>query len=126
MTRHAVSTPEAPQAIGPYSQALRCGEWLFVSGQIPLDPEGRLVPGGIAEQTERVILNIGAILRAEGLGLEHVAKTTVFLAQMKDFPAMNEIYARFFKAPFPARATVQAAALPRGVAVEIEAIATTG
>lgn len=123
----AISTNDAPGAIGPYSQAIRSGGMLFTSGQIPTDPAtGALVPGGIAEQTTRVCRNLQAVLAAAGLTFAHVVKTTVFLKSMADFAAMNAIYATFF-APEgtvpPARSTVQVAALPKDALVEIECIA---
>jgi 2-iminobutanoate/2-iminopropanoate deaminase len=122
--RDPVSTPEAPAAIGPYSQAIRAGGFLFVSGQIPLDPAtGALVGGGIADQTRQVCRNLGAILQAAGLSFDRVVKTTVYLQDMSEFAAMNEVYASFFLAPAPARATIQAAGLPRDVRVEIDLIA---
>ena len=125
--REAVSTPDAPAAIGPYSQAIRSGRLLFVSGQIPLDPgSGTLVTGGIADQTERVLQNLGAILRAAGGSFDQVVKTTVYLADMSEFAAMNEVYGRYFPSPAPARATIQAARLPRDVRVEIDLIADLG
>jgi 2-iminobutanoate/2-iminopropanoate deaminase len=120
----AISTPDAPGAIGPYSPAIKAGNLLFLSGQIPLDPAtGALVDGGIAVQTERVMRNIAALLKAAGAGFEHVARTTVFLADMNEFAAMNEVYAKFVADPPPARATVQVARLPRDVRVEIDVIA---
>jgi 2-iminobutanoate/2-iminopropanoate deaminase len=123
----ALTTKDAPAAIGPYSQAIRAGDFLFVSGQIPLDPaSGTLVGGGIADQTHRVLLNLGAILRAAGVSFDRVVKTTVYLQDMSEFAAMNEIYATYFPAPAPARATVQAARLPRDVKVEIDLIAYIG
>jgi 2-iminobutanoate/2-iminopropanoate deaminase len=122
--RDRVQTEHAPAAIGPYSQAIRAGGFVFVSGQIPIDPQtGEFVSGGVAEQTERVLKNLTAVLEASGSSLEKVVKTTVFLADMKDFGAMNEVYARFFAAEPPARATVAAAGLPRDARVEIEAVA---
>jgi 2-iminobutanoate/2-iminopropanoate deaminase len=122
--RQPVSTDEAPKAIGPYSQAIRAGQFLFLSGQVGFDPAtGQLVPGGISEQTYRVLQNVGAILSAAGLSFDHVVKTTVFLADMNDFAAMNDIYASYFKSPAPARSTVQAARLPRDAKIEIEVIA---
>lgn len=125
--KHAVSTKEAPGAIGPYSQAIKAGGFLFVSGQIPIDPAtGAVIPGGIAEQTRRVLDNLKAILHAGGASFESVVKTTVYLADMSDFSAMNEIYGTYFPTPAPARATVQAARLPRDVKVEIDSIAITG
>ena len=122
--REAVAAPDAPQAIGPYSQAIKAGNLLFVSGQIPIDPAtGELVEGGVAPQTEQVLRNITALLRAAGAGFDHVVRTTVFLADMSEFAAMNTVYGQFVVDPPPARATVQVARLPRDVRVEIEAIA---
>ena len=119
-----VTTPDAPGAIGPYSQAIRAGDFVFLSGQIPLDPgTGQLVAGGIAEQTHQVLKNLGAVLAAAGTSYARVVKTTVYLADMGEFTAMNEIYATYFSSPAPARATVQAARLPRDVRVEIDAVA---
>ncbi|HXT68510.1 MAG TPA: RidA family protein [Vicinamibacterales bacterium] len=123
----AVSTPGAPGAIGPYSQAIRAGDFLFASGQIPIDPAtGQLVTGGIVEQTHQVLKNLGAVLAAAGTSYSRVVKTTVYLADMGEFSAMNEIYATYFTSPAPARATVQAARLPRDVRVEIDLIAYLG
>jgi 2-iminobutanoate/2-iminopropanoate deaminase len=126
-SKTAVSTNEAPAAIGPYSQAVRVGDMLFTSGQIPIDPaSGNLVPGGITEQTTRVLENLKAVLGAAGIDMVHVVKTTVFLKDMKDFAAMNAVYAHYF-APAgivaPARSTVQVAALPKDALVEIDCIA---
>jgi 2-iminobutanoate/2-iminopropanoate deaminase len=122
--RQAVAAPGAPGPIGPYSPAIRSGNLLFLSGQIPLDPAtGTLVGGDIAAQTEQVMRNIGALLGAAGAGFEHVVRTTVYLADMNEFAAMNDVYARFVVDPPPARATVQVARLPRDVRVEIDAIA---
>ena len=119
-----IATDRAPQAIGPYSQAVRAGSLVFASGQIPIDPAtGEFVAGGIAEQTEQVLRNLTAVFEAAGVGLKQVVKTTVFLADMDDFAVMNEVYGRFFAQQPPARATVQAARLPRDARVEIEAIA---
>ena len=119
-----VATPNAPRAIGPYSQATRAGGLLFTAGQVGFDPStGELVDGGIAEQTERVLQNLRAILQAAGLDMAHVVKTTVFLVDMADFAAMNKVYAEAFGDHRPARSTVAVAALPRGARVEIEAIA---
>jgi 2-iminobutanoate/2-iminopropanoate deaminase len=124
MPIETVATSGAPRAIGPYSQALRAGGFLFTAGQVGFDPTtGELVDGGIAEQTRQVLLNIGAILEAGGSGLAQVVKTTVFLVDMADFGAMNEVYAEAFGAHRPARSTVAVAALPRGARVEIEAVA---
>jgi 2-iminobutanoate/2-iminopropanoate deaminase len=123
-TPEAVSTAEAPQAIGPYSQAVKAGPFLFASGQIPLDPtSGQMVEGDIAAQTHRVFQNLKAVLSAAGTSLERVARTTVYLADMNDFAAMNEVYGTYFSAPFPARATIQAARLPKDARVEIDVIA---
>lgn len=125
--REIIKTESAPAAIGPYSQAVRAGGFVFASGQIPLDPNtGSMVAGGVAEQTEQVMRNLGALLEAAGTGLDRVVKTTVFLADMNDFSEMNEVYGRYFKESPPARATVQAARLPRDARVEIEAIALSG
>lgn len=122
--RERVQTENAPAAIGPYSQAIKAGGFVFVSGQIPLDPQtGQFVSGGIAEQTVRVLKNLAAVLEASGSSLNQVVKTTVFLADMKEFTGMNEVYAEFFPDPPPARATVAAAGLPRDARVEIEAVA---
>ena len=119
-----VATPNAPRAIGPYSQATRAGGLLFTAGPVGFDPStGELVDGGIAEQTERVLLNIRAILQASGLDMANVVKTTVFLVDMADFAVMNTAYAHAFGEHRPARSTVAVAALPRGARVEIEAIA---
>ncbi|HZN08294.1 MAG TPA: RidA family protein [Pyrinomonadaceae bacterium] len=124
MLREPVKTTHAPAALGPYSQAIKAGGFVYVSGQVPIDPEtGEFVPGGIAEQTDRVLKNVAAVLEAAGSGLDLVVKTTVFLADMNEFAAMNEVYAKFFKEAPPARATVQAARLPRDARVEIEAVA---
>ena len=123
----AVSTPAAPGAIGPYSQAIRAGDFLFLSGQIPLDPAtGQVVEGGIAEQTHQVLKNLGAVLTAAGSSYGRVVKTTVYLADMAEFAEMNATYAGYFAAPAPARATIQAAGLPRGVRVEIDIVAYLG
>ena len=120
-----VSTAQAPQAIGPYSQAVRANGFLFTAGQVALDPDkGELVAGGIAEQTARALENLGAILTAAQSDFSQVVKTTVFLVDMADFTAMNEVYARVFGDHRPARSTVAVAALPRGARVEIEVIAT--
>ncbi len=122
--REIVSTEQAPRAIGPYSQAIRAGNLLFCSGQIPIDPStGEFVSGGVAEQTEQVLRNLSAVLTASQSSLNQVVKTTVFLADMDDFTAMNEVYGRFFGENPPARSTVEAARLPRDAKVEIDAIA---
>ena len=120
----AITSGGAPAAIGPYSQAVRAGGFVFVSGQIPLDPAtGQVVGGGIAAQADRVLRSLQAILEASGSGLDRVVKTTVFLTDLGGFAEVNEVYARFFTGLPPARATVQVAALPRGVGIEIEAVA---
>ena len=124
--RRAVSSPAAAPAIGPYSAGLQVGQLVFLSGQIPLDATGTLVPGGIREQTVRVMENLKAVLAAAGTDLAHVVKTTIYLADLGDFATVNEIYATYFAEPFPARATVQVARLPRDVRVEIDAIAVRG
>ena len=120
----AVHTENAPVAIGPYSQAVQAGNTIYVSGQIPIDPAvGELVPGGIEEQTRRSLTNISNILSAAGYSMQDVVKTTVLLADIADFAAMNAVYAEFFTEPYPARAAFQAAAIPKGAKVEIECIA---
>ena len=122
--KEVVSTDKAPGAIGPYSQAIKAGGMIFCSGQIPIDPAtGEFVAGGVAEQTEQVFKNLIAVLEAGGSNLDGVVKTTVFLADMNDFAAMNEVYARYFDSNKPARATVQAGRLPRDAKVEIDCIA---
>jgi 2-iminobutanoate/2-iminopropanoate deaminase len=119
-----ISTENAPGAIGPYSQAVKTGNMVFCSGQIPIDVStGEFVSNDVAEQTRQVLKNLKAVLNATGAGLNHVVKTTVFLADMNDFTAMNEVYAEFFNDNKPARATVQAARLPRDARVEIDCIA---
>lgn len=123
--KHAVSSPGAPKAIGPYSQAVRAGQLLFASGQIPTDPAtGALVEGDVAAQTRRVFDNLSAVLNAANLSFASVVRTTVFLADMNDFAAMNEVYGQYFSEPYPARATVQAARLPKDARVEIDVIAS--
>jgi 2-iminobutanoate/2-iminopropanoate deaminase len=127
MTKEIIATDEAPKAIGPYSQAVRAGGFIFLSGQIPLNPEtGELVSGDIGAQTERVLENLQAVLRAAGADLDHVVKCTVYLDNMDDFAAMNEVYGRFFSKDPPARAAVEVSRLPKGVGVEIEAVAFVG
>ncbi len=123
MKKVAINTDQAPAASGPYTQALAVGPFVFVSGQIPLDPQGNLVKGDIVVQTCQVIANLKAVLAAAGLTLKDVVKTTVFLADLADFQEMNRAYAEFFPGHPPARSTVQVAGLPRGAAIEIEAIA---
>ena len=122
--REIIQTDHAPAAIGPYSQAVKTNGLIFASGQIPIDPKsGQFVEGGIREQTKQVLKNLSAVLEAAGSSLSRVVKTTVFLADMQEFGAMNEVYGEFFKEEPPARATVEAARLPRDARVEIEAIA---
>jgi 2-iminobutanoate/2-iminopropanoate deaminase len=122
--REGIATDAAPRAIGPYSQAVRAGNLLFCSGQIPLDPAtGQLVSGDIAAQTRQVFSNLRGVLDASGASFDHVVRTTVYLADMNDFAAMNEVYATFFASPAPARSTIQAARLPRDARVEIDVIA---
>jgi 2-iminobutanoate/2-iminopropanoate deaminase len=123
-SREVISTPNAPKAIGPYSQAIRANGFLFISGQVCFDPAtGNLISGGIQEQTEQVIKNLSAILQAAGSGLEKVVKTTVYLKNMSEFAQMNDVYGRFFPSAPPARSTVEVARLPKDVAVEIDVIA---
>ncbi len=123
--REPIATKDAPQAIGPYSQAIKSGGLVFCSGQIALDPaSGQIVAGDVAAQTERVLKNLAAVLKSAGSGMNKVLKTTVFLKSMGDFAAMNEVYGKHFQAPFPARSTVEVARLPKDVLVEIDVIAT--
>jgi 2-iminobutanoate/2-iminopropanoate deaminase len=125
--RKVIHSVLAPQAIGPYSQAVRTGDLIFVSGQIPLDPQtGELVAGDIGAQTERVLQNVQAVLESAGSAMAHIVKTTVFLADIADFAAMNEVYGRFFPNDPPARSAFQVAALPKGARVEIEVVAQAG
>ncbi|HJR40972.1 MAG TPA: RidA family protein [Gemmatimonadaceae bacterium] len=124
MKPERISTEQAPSAIGPYAQGVVAGGFLFTAGQIALDPtSGEVIEGDVANQTERVMRNLEAVLRAAGASWEDVVKTTVYLQDMRDFPAMNEVYARALGAARPARSTVQVAGLPRGVLVEIDCIA---
>jgi 2-iminobutanoate/2-iminopropanoate deaminase len=124
LRREPVQTSNAPAAIGPYSQAIKVGEFVYTSGQVALDPAtGEFIGGGIAEQTERVLKNVAAVLEAAGSSLDQVVKTLVFLADMNDFSAMNEVYGKFFTGAPPARSTVQAARLPKDALIEIEAVA---
>ena len=125
--RQAVQTDQAPETIGPYSQAVRAGSLLFISGQIPLNPaSGQVIGGDAATQTHRVMQSIGAILRAAGAGYDQVVRTTIYLVDLADFAQVNEAYGSYFDDPAPTRATVQVAALPKGVRVEIDAIAHLG
>jgi 2-iminobutanoate/2-iminopropanoate deaminase len=124
MMREVISTKSAPQAIGPYSQAIRANGFVFTSGQVAIDPANQqVIAGDVAAQTERVLQNVGAILSAAGTSLEKVVRSTVFLKNMNDFAAMNEVYGRFFKSNPPARSTVEVARLPKDVLVEIDVIA---
>lgn len=124
MTINAISTDKAPKAIGPYSQAIRAGDLVFCSGQIPLDPQsGQLVSGDIRTQTKRVLDNLESVLKAAGSDLKSVVKTTIYLQDLNDFAAVNETYATYFQPPYPARVTIQAARLPLGSQVEIDAVA---
>jgi 2-iminobutanoate/2-iminopropanoate deaminase len=123
----AVSTGSAPKALGPYSQGIRAGQFMFVSGQVPIDPQtGDLVQGSIGDQTRRVFQNIGEILKAGGASFQHVVRTTVYLADLGDFSAMNDVYATFFTPPQPARSTIEAARLPRDARIEVDVIAFLG
>lgn len=124
MSKIAVSSAAAPAAIGPYSQAIECDGWLFLSGQIPLDPSsGELIEGDVAAQTEQVLTNLSAVLSAANASFDDIVKTTIYLTDLSDFSAVNAVYAKRFAANPPARATVQVAALPKGARVEIEAVA---
>jgi len=125
MPREAIVSAGAPKAVGPYSAAVRSGGLLFLSGQIPLDPvSGQMVQGDVQAATRRVMDNLGALLAAAGLSFASVVRTTIFLADMNDFAAVNEVYGSYFSEPYPSRATVQVAALPKGARVEIDAIAS--
>ena len=122
--RDVIATPDAPKAIGPYSQAIKAGGFVFTAGQVAFDPAtGQVVPGDVAAQTERVMKNLAAILQAAGAGFEKAVRCTVFLKSMNDFAAMNEVYGRYFTAAPPARSTVEVARLPKDVLVEIDVIA---
>ena len=124
--KEKIQTDQAPKAIGPYSQAIKCGDLVFCSGQIPLSPTtGKLVEGGVAEQTHQVLKNLQAILTKAGSSMDKVVKTTIFLTDLGDFGVVNEIYGSYFQEPFPARATIQVSRLPMNVVVEIEAVAST-
>lgn len=122
--KKVIAAPSAPPAVGPYSQGIRTGNFVYLAGQIPLvGDSGKLVDGGITEQTEQVVANIKALLASEGLSLANVVKSTVFLADMNDFSAMNAVYSKHFTAPFPARSTIQVARIPKDSLVEIEVVA---
>ncbi|MEG0176303.1 RidA family protein [Anaerorhabdus sp.] len=121
MFTQAISSPNAPKALGPYSQAIKLGDFVYLSGQIPMDPTtGEIVEGGIQEQTQQVLRNIEAVLAEMNLETRHVVKTTVFMTDLSEFEAMNQIYALYFAEPFPARSTIQVAGLPKGAKIEIE------
>lgn len=127
MTKRIIATADAPAAIGPYSQAVRVGELIFLSGQIPLDPRtGQMVSGSVATQARRVMENLGAVLRAADAKFDDVVRSTIYLTNLDDFASVNEVYGSYFSSEPPARATVQVAALPRGAEVEIEMIAHVG
>ena len=126
MAREIIQTPNAPAAVGPYSQAVKVGPLLFVSGQVPLDTAGNRVQGGVAKETERCLENIKAVLEAAGARMEHCVKLTVYLTDMGDFKFMNQVYERYFSVNPPARSTVQVAKLPKEAKVEIDAIAVIG
>jgi 2-iminobutanoate/2-iminopropanoate deaminase len=122
--RRVISTPDAPKAVGPYSQAVLVGDTLYCSGQIPLNPvTGEVVAGGVREQAECVFLNLGAVLRASGMDFSDVVKATIFTTDLSKFGELNEVYSSYFSEPYPARSTVQVSALPRGVQVEVEVVA---
>ena len=124
--KKVIASPDAPEAVGPYSQAIATGNLLFCAGQIPLAPEtGEVVPGDVAAQADQVLKNLEAVLHANKMTFANVVKTTVFLTDLADFAKMNEVYAKYFPHPYPARSTIQVAALPKGANVEIEAIAAT-
>jgi 2-iminobutanoate/2-iminopropanoate deaminase len=126
-TREAISTDAAPAAVGPYSQAIRAGDLVFTAGQLGIDPaSGELVGDGVAEQAERALLNLGAILASAGSAMERLVKVTVYLAEIGDWPAVNEVYARLVPEPFPARSAFAVKDLPKGARIEIEAVAMVG
>ena len=122
--KKTIATSEAPAAVGPYSQAVAVGNFLFAAGQIPLDPAtGALIEGDVTAQTDRVLQNVSAVLKANGMTFANVVKSTVFLTELATFGQMNEVYSRYFSAPYPARSTIQVAGLPKGAQVEIEIVA---
>lgn len=124
MQKEAIETSKAPKAIGPYSQAIAVGGWIFTSGQIPIDPStNELIIGGFESQVKRVLINMQEVLKEAGASLDNVVKVTVYLTDLKQFSVFNEIYQSFLKPPYPSRSTVQAAALPKGALIEIDAIA---
>lgn len=121
--KQTLPTPSAPKALGPYSHMVQAGDWIYLSGQIPIDPAtGEIVEGGIQAQTQRVLDTIEALLSDVGLSTDHIVKTTIYITNMADFGAINAIYAERFRAPYPARATVKVAGLPKGVGIEIDAV----
>lgn len=124
--RQTVSTNDAPAAVGPYSQAVRSGDLLFTAGQVALRPDGSFVGGSVSEQTEQVMTNLAAVLRAAGAGFEHVVKSTCFLTDMGDFEEFNKVYGSYFTGEPPARSTIAVAALPKGARVEVELVARLG
>ncbi len=126
MPKEAIRTDAAPAAVGPYSQAIRAGQFVFTAGQIPLHPDGTLLEGDIQAQTRQVLNNLAAVLKAAGTGLDRVVKCTCFLADMNDFAAMNEVYSEYFEDTPPARSAVEVARLPKDVGIEIEAVALVG
>lgn len=127
MKREVISTEKAPGAIGPYSQGVRAGEWLYISGQIPIDPAtGEVIRGDIAAQTERVLRNAAAILEAAGASLSDVVKVTIYVADLKDFSSINEVYGQYFTSNPPARVCVEVSGLPRGAGLEVEMVAYLG
>lgn len=121
--KEAIHTKQASQSVGPYSQAVRAGEWIFVSGQLGLSPQGEMVSENAAEQAKQALENLRAILREAGLGMENVVQVTIFLTDIQQFSVVNEVYAQYFESPYPARCCVEVSALPRGGRVEIAAIA---
>ena len=122
--KKVITTSEAPKAVGPYSQAVAVGNFLFAAGQIPLDPAtGELIEGDVTVQTDRVLQNVAGVLRANGMTFANVVKSTVFMVDLANFAAMNAVYSKYFSEPFPARSTIQVAALPKGAQVEIEVVA---
>ncbi len=123
MSKEAISTSNAPAAVGPYSQGIRAGDLIFVSGQLPMTSEGKLITDDIAAATEHSLKNVSAVLKAAGASMRDVVKVTVFLADMSDFGAMNEVYKKYFTEPYPARAAIAVKTLPKGAPLEIEAIA---
>ncbi len=127
MPKKPIQTENAPGAIGPYSQGIKIGKWIFTAGQIPIEPKsGNIISGHVKDKARQVMENIKAVLEASGASMKDVVKTTIYLTNMQDFTAVNEVYGEYFTEPYPARSTVQVTALPKGVSVEIDAIAYTG